>query len=546
MMNRRDFIKASAAAGALGTIQPITALAKRQQPSGFFNVHPFIEEHPEAVFIMKTNVDKKTDGDAIRQAGLEFSSSVLVPAQKGIPLSRIIPVKPNITESFTNKKLFPKEANQFPLEYGMGIVTDPYFIEGIIEGMKNLGISSRQFYIREVTNPWDFGPRGYVNMSWRQGVDIRPLMDNFKEMDSNDLMWVDFKNSEIFKKAPYLWPVNAKDTWLVNIAKFKAHGMGLTLCCKNLQGTMSTPFQHYCGDERTVREINGYTIKDVFKRTKENYARHAAMGIPRWKTNKKSVNAYSDELNGYTMDIWCSRTLDNVSHTPAGINIIEGVYGRDGDGFLYGPNKGQYHDQEAWDYMTNYIVFGKCPFRTDIIGLWLGGHEAGNVGLYHIAIERKLSNVLDPRKIPVYLWENGKATLIKLEDLKRWALKTYYLQQEGEEKWHMLDQPFDYSRVAEGTPIIPKTVKARILDNSIPNPVNNTVSFEYGLPNKGNARLEIMDGRGQTVDLLVDGSYDKGYHMAVLNLEKHSSGEYAFKFRSGDFTKVERISILKV
>ncbi|MDP2982265.1 MAG: DUF362 domain-containing protein [Candidatus Latescibacter sp.] len=537
MLTRRSFIKMTAAAGGMAMVNPVTVLAKRQQPVGFFSAHPFIEEHPEAVFIIKTTVDKKTNGDAIKQAGLDFSKSVIVPAKKGIPLSWMVPIKPNLTNSFTSKKHYPKQATQFPLEYGMGIVTDPYFVEGVIEGMKGLGMSGKQFYVREVTTPWDFGPRGYVDMCWRQDADIRSLYDDYKDLDSNDLNWVEFKNSEIFKKAPYLWPVNAKNTWLLNISKFKAHGMSLTLCCKNLQGTMSTPFQHYCSAERSVKEINGFTIKDVLKRAKENYDRHAAAGIPRWKTNTG--------LNGYTMDIWCSRTLDNVSHTPAGLHIIEGVYGRDGDGFLAGPNKGPYSDQEAWDYMTNYVIFGKDPFRVDIVGLWLGGHEAGNVGLYHIAMERKLSNVLDPRKVPVYLWENGTATLKKLEDFERKPLKTYYMQLENEPKYHLLDQPFDYSKIAEGPHVLPRTANARVLNESIPNPANNSVSLEYGLPRAGNTRLEIADSRGRTVDLLVDGPREKGYHMAVWNIGKHSPGEYAFKFRSGDVTRVEKIAILK-
>jgi hypothetical protein len=221
------------------------------------------------------------------------------------------------------------------------------------------------------------------------------------------------------------------------------------------------------------------------------------------------------------------------------------VYGRDGDGFLAGPNKGPYSDQEAWDYMTNYVIFGKDPFRVDIIGLWLGGHEAGNVGLYHIAMERKLSNVLDPRKVPVYLWENGTATLKKLEDFERKPLKTYYIQLENEPKYHLLDQPFDYSKIAEGPQVLPRTANARLLNESIPNPANNAVSLEYGLPKAGNTRLEIVDGRGRTVDLLVDGPREKGYHMAVWNIGKHSTGEYAFKFRSGDVTRVEKIALLK-
>ncbi|MHB9028101.1 MAG: DUF362 domain-containing protein, partial [Candidatus Latescibacterota bacterium] len=350
MMNRRAFLKTSAAAGALGAVRPVTALAKRKQPSGFFNVHQFIEEHPEAVFIMKTNVDVKTNSDAIKAVGLEFGKSVMVPAQKGIPLSRMIPIKPNLTNSFTSKEKYPKQASQFPLEYGMGIVTDPYFVEGIIESMRGLGMSGSQFHVREVTTPWDFGPRGYVNMCWRQGADIRSLYDDYKQLDSDNLNWVNFKNSQIFKKAPYLWPINAKNTWMLNVSKFKSHGMGLTLNCKNLQGCMSTPFQHYCSGDRSLKEIAGYTVKNVNDNMKANFERHLAAGMPRWQ--KK------DGLSGYTMEVWSHRTLDNVSHTPCGLHIIEGVYGRDGDGFLGGPNKGPYSDQEAWDYMTNYVIFG--------------------------------------------------------------------------------------------------------------------------------------------------------------------------------------------
>jgi len=527
----------TAAAGGVAMVNPVTVLAKRKQPTGFFNVHPFIEQHPEAVFIIKTNVDKKTNGEAIKQVGLDFSKSVIVPAKEGIPLSRMIPIKPNLTNSFTSKKHYPKQAAQFPLEYGMGIVTDVNFVEGIIEGMKGLGMSGKQFYVREVTTPWDFGPRGYVDMCWRQDANIKSLFDNYNELDKNDLNWVDFKNSEIYKKAPYLWPVNAKDTWLLNISKFKAHGMGLTLCCKNLQGTMSTPFQHYCGADRTLKEIERYTIKNVYARAKANYERHLAAGIPRWQKQ--------GDDGGYRMDTWCSRTLDNVSHTPAGLHIIEGVYGRDGDGFLSGPNKGTYSENEAWDYMTNYVVFGKDPYRVDIIGLWLGGHEAGNVGLYHIAMERKLSNVLDPRKVPVYLWENGTATLKKLEDFERKPLKTYYLQLENETKYRLLDEPFDYSKVAEGPRVLPKIETVRMLDESIPNPANNAVSFEYGLPGSGNARLEIVNSSGRTVDLLVEGRHEKGYHMAAWNIGKHNAGDYVVKFRSGGFTRVEKFALLK-
>ncbi len=98
MFNRRTFLKSALAASAGSTVTPITALASRQQTeAGYFNVHPFIENNPDAVFIMRTDVDVKTNSEAKKNAGLDFSRSVFVPSDSGVPLTHLIPIKPNLT-----------------------------------------------------------------------------------------------------------------------------------------------------------------------------------------------------------------------------------------------------------------------------------------------------------------------------------------------------------------------------------------------------------------------------------------------------------------
>ena len=101
MFNRREFLKTASLTGGLGAIKPIESLASRfQTSSGFFGVHSFIENNPEAVFIMRTNVDVKTNSQAKIQAGLAFGRSVLVPKDEkkgGIPLTHKIAIKPNLT-----------------------------------------------------------------------------------------------------------------------------------------------------------------------------------------------------------------------------------------------------------------------------------------------------------------------------------------------------------------------------------------------------------------------------------------------------------------
>jgi hypothetical protein len=56
--------------------------------------------------------------------------------------------------------------------------------------------------------------------------------------------------------------------------------------------------------------------------------------------------------------------------------------------------------------MTNIVIFGKNPYLVDNVGHWLGGHEPGNFGLFHIAMERGKLGVINPMKIPVYEWQD--------------------------------------------------------------------------------------------------------------------------------------------
>ena len=106
----------------------------------FFSLHPFIEAHPEAVFIKRTNVPVKTDAQAKHSAGVEFAQEIFVyGTTAGIPLSHKIAIKANVTytEGMGNTAA------------GIGIVTDRHFTEGLFEGMKGLGFQAKDMYLRE-------------------------------------------------------------------------------------------------------------------------------------------------------------------------------------------------------------------------------------------------------------------------------------------------------------------------------------------------------------------------------------------------------------
>ncbi len=535
MITRRNFLKSASAAGGLGLINSSCSTVIRNQTSpGYFGVHPFVENHPEAVFIMRTNVDVKTNAQALKETGLHFGRTVLVPKTKGegsIPLTHKIAIKPNFTCSSTNNK-------KFPLECGLGINTDPHFLEGTIEGMKELGLSGSQFYIKEVNCPKDFEPRGYYAMAERTGAELKDQNAEIGKISSDEINWVDVPDGWLHKKIPYLWPINTRDCWLLNIAKFKAHSMGLTLCCKNHQGSVARHYQQFCGNIGALKKINQkHLAKNYQDKCKANYERHVAWGIPRW-------DKPGDFDNALRMDIWVTRTLDNLSASPTGLFVVEGVYGRDGDAFLDGPNKGSINDHEAWDYMTNIIIFGKDPFRVDIVGNWLGGHEPGNFGLFHLAIERGMSTVLNPMDIPVYLWEDGKAGLTPLTDFERTPLKCDYLQRnynsQNELLYHLVNEPFDYSSVKIQRSDLLRHPEMKVFSSLRSNSVTTGLPIEYAIPQDGYACLEILDPLFRRSEVLVDNFHRKGYHMAIWYPHFHTPGTYYCRFRFADFTDIQK------
>jgi len=541
LFNRRGFLKTSAAAGA-ATAAATTKInglhARTQDTTGYFSVHPFIENNPDAVFIMRTNIDVKTNSDAKKNAGLSFGRSVFVPSETGVPLTHLIPIKPNLTSFGSSTST---------LEQEMGILTDVFFVEGVIEGMKELGISGEQFFLREVNYGSHVKNHGWEDMAARVGAEIRSMTAKVGVISENDLVWRDVLDGKWYRKIPYLWPINAPDTFLLNIAKFKAHGMGITLSAKNLQGSIAHNYQAHCSgfnmDMDTANHRNPAAIEDITA----NHALHLEAGVPRWDRPGSNWNT------GLGMETWASRCLDNNSVTECGLHIIEGIYGRDGN-FKNGPHmsdgtvdlnstKGL-----AEDYMANIIIFGKNQFNNDIIGHWLAGHEPGNFGLFHMAIDRGMSSYLNPFDIPVYEWKDGEAVLTPLTDFEKTPLLTYYLQRnydgQTEDYWHFVDEPYDYGPVSvdnsyNGRP------EAFVLHQNRPNPFNPNTSIQFDIPSNGHIRLEVYNTSGQLVNVLVDGYRTRGSHMAVWNTNGHSSGVYFYRLRFNGHSETKKMILMK-
>jgi uncharacterized protein (DUF362 family) len=423
-LSRREFLHAGAgsALAASTVVNGTLQAAPARLPQSYFGVHPFIEANPKAVFIRRTHVPHKMDEAAKLREGLTLAREIFVPLdQPGVPVTHRIILKPNVCSVRSRNR---------PLVDTWGTGTDPQFYEGMVMGLKELGL--KRFHFVEANNFHNWNLRGFVDINERHGIEMNEperRIRNFRE--GYDMTWSKVPDAVVHSRIPHYAPVNEPDTWLLNIAKWKAHGMCLTQSVKNEQGLVVLPFVRFCPGWKMVTGAPKFMQPDIHPRVEtvvnKFFERHVKMGYARYDS--------PHSLSPMHQEIWAHKTCDNMSVLRTGLAMIEGIYGRSGNGFEIGD-----------DYLTNLVMFGKDKFRLDLIGLYLAGHEPGNVHLYRIAKERGLSDTFNPWEVPIYEWIDGKAVARKLTDFPRAALETYYLQRAGEREYHMVNEPFDYDR----------------------------------------------------------------------------------------------------
>jgi len=418
-------------------------------------------------------------------------------------------------------------------------------------------------HTRDVNGGGVLDARGYLAMGRRVGATVRTAKNTIKtEDDASDeraFVWREVPGGVVWTQVPYLWPFNARDSWNLNVAKFKAHEMGLTLTAKNWQGTHAAPFQGYCQKWQNIDEmqkleevINKESINPkVHDLVEASFKGHAEY-IPRWNTPDvpKSDPGFNDAYwySTLCMELWAQRTIDNHAASPMGLHIVEGIYGRDGD-FNQGPNplgNENNYDGRAWDYMTNVVIFGKNPYLVDIIGHWLGGHEPGNFGLFHIAMERGKLGMINPMHIPTYEWQDDTAVRRPLTSFTRTPLRSFYLHQRGKEPlWHLVDQPYDYSKVSEKKLSIPPKPTTRVFSQHYPNAGNPQMAIEFSVPKEGWVLVEILDQAGRNLEVISNAICEPGYHMAAWNTAKYASGSYKYRLRYNGYNEVHELLLNK-
>ena len=83
------------------------------------------------------------------------------------------------------------------------------------------------------------------------------------------------------------------------------------------------------------------------------------------------------------------------------------------------------------------------------------------------------------------------------------------------------------------------------LFQNYPNPFNPSTSIKYGLPEASHVRLIVFNTLGQCVATLVDDEKDAGFHEVLFDGSKLTSGMYFYRLQAGNFTSVQKMSLVK-
>lgn len=347
-------------------------------------LQPFVDEHPEAVFIWRTqmaSMDEYTP-ERLAEVGRCVARDLLrrVPEPSHAPQRQALVVKPNICGG-------PREGEDpSAWRHQPGESTNVDVVRGFLEQLGELGATPDRITLTEGRSGLDlthiFRYSGYEYMCERLGVE---LMNNGRDpYGPDDLNWAELENSVVFRDIPIVRPVNDPGVDLISIATMKAHPLALTtLAVKNLQGLVAYGYKHFChglevlekGEDWYTPEVLSHFHSDL-RATLEPLCHQHQQDDPTWTLR--------DEL-------YANRACDNLLALHPMISIVEGVVARGGTGYRRGE-----------DLLANTLVAGINPVHVDAVATYLMGQDPNRPNYLRVAAERGFGT-RDPFAVEAYL-----------------------------------------------------------------------------------------------------------------------------------------------
>jgi len=101
---------------------------------------------------------------------------------------------------------------------------------------------------------------------------------------------------------------------------------------------------------------------------------------------------------------------------------------------------------------------------------------------------------------------------------------------------------YEYSDIIE---IELRVFNSFLLEQNFPNPFNPTTTIGYGIKEKSEVKIAVLNAIGEEMALLVNEEKEAGYHTVGFNAANLPSGVYFYQLRAGSFVQTKKMILLK-
>ncbi len=105
-----------------------------------------------------------------------------------------------------------------------------------------------------------------------------------------------------------------------------------------------------------------------------------------------------------------------------------------------------------------------------------------------------------------------------------------------------LDGSFKYSNVVEVNLL---TLTEFSLEQNYPNPFNPTTTIGFGIQNKANVKITVLNSIGEEVAVILNEEKEGGYHQVEFNAAALPSGVYFYQLKAGNFIQTKKMILLR-
>ena len=100
------------------------------------------------------------------------------------------------------------------------------------------------------------------------------------------------------------------------------------------------------------------------------------------------------------------------------------------------------------------------------------------------------------------------------------------------------DGSYEYSDVVEAEL---RAFNSYLLEQNYPNPFNPTTKIGFGIQNKSNVKITVLNVIGEEVAVILNEEREAGYYQVEFNAANLPSGVYFYQLRAGSFTDTKKM-----